>query len=736
MLEVNSGERIVKVARTQNVTRRIVVLGDFCPVGAEVGAKGATWRPFNMVKKTLGEDSLVLANLECPLTDRTEGIPFKWANLKASLGVVPVLAGLDVAALANNHVSDFGAEGIRETIRGLEACGIRHTGYGRNIEDASKPLIADLDGKRLGIVNLCCPTTNGQNLATHLQEGVAPLGMELMLQAVRRARSQCDVLLVFLHWGYEWQHGPVPSMLRMARRAIDEGAGAVVGCHSHTIQTYEQYRGRWIFHGLGNFFFGPATVQETGKDGKTVTRALTSTPANRESLAVSFVVGEDGRSLMLERVQPFIQTADPDVRPADMSGLTFDLERANDKLAAFVSSHGRELEGREEPEFSVVMLDGIPNVRHSEKPVEVVRGQARGERQPLQLAVLTGRRGARGLRLSSVKSKLLSLPGVRGGATASLRRVALMAWIRAKWYRDKMSLPLTQDHWEIYDLIHRASWRRLERLPNLREPQDYNDRIQWLKLFDQREEMIRLGDKIRVRDYIREKTGDKYLTRLLQVCDRFDDIEFDALPDRFVIKANNDSGNVVLVTEKATMDKAEARRRMEYSLGRVYGWDGGEWHYAFMAPKIMVEEFIGSGSDDPPADYRFHCVNGQVRWVQNDIPFQPKMKEVTVDPQGRPMKVHFSSHKIHSEEFTKPPQWEEMTRLAETLAAGWKYVRIDMFVSGGRIYAGEITFTPYAGFYKGEGQKVLGKLLDFDRATFREPLYQRLHKSERTAGQV
>ena len=342
-----------------------------------------------------------------------------------------------------------------------------------------------------------------------------------------------------------------------------------------------------------------------------------------------------------------------------------------------------------------------------------------------------GNRQRRVVKGQALKAKLLALPGVRAASTAAMRKTALTIWIHAKWYRDKMSLPLTRDHWEIYDLIHRASWRRLEKLPNLRDPQDYNDRVQWLKLFDQREEMIRLGDKIAVRDYIREKTGERYLTKLLQVCETFDEIDFNRLPVRFVIKANNDSGNVVLVADKATLDKAEARQRMEFSLGRVYGWSGGEWHYAFMRPKIMVEEFLDTGTDLPPADYRFHCVNGQVRWIQNDIPFEPKMKEVIVDPRGCPMKVHFSSHKIYSEDFTRPPQWEEMTKLAETLSAGWKYVRIDMFVCGDRIYAGESTFMPYAGFYKGEGQTLMGRLLDFDRSTFMPPIYRRVPKAER-----
>ena len=264
-----------KVTKEKGVARRIVLLGDFCPVGAEAEARASIWRPFGTVRKAFGEDSLVLANLECPLTTQSQGLPFKWANLKASPNVAPVLEGLDIAALANNH-----------------------------------------------------------------------------------------------------------------------------------------------FHGLGNFFFGPATVQETGKDGKMVVRALTSTPANRESLAVSFALGKDGKSLDLENVRPFLQTAELDIRPAGTEELTFDLARANQRLATYVASRGQELEGSEEPVLSVVMHDGIQNVRHSEKPVEVVERGARGTRRPLQRGTLTGRREARG---QALKSKLLSLPGVRGASTAALR---------------------------------------------------------------------------------------------------------------------------------------------------------------------------------------------------------------------------------------------------------------------------------------------------------------------------
>jgi hypothetical protein len=312
------------------------------------------------------------------------------------------------------------------------------------------------------------------------------------------------------------------------------------------------------------------------------------------------------------------------------------------------------------------------------------------------------------------------------GLPTQAKRAARDVLIWLKWRRDQAAVPLTAEHWDLYRTIHRASWVRLRKFPNLRSCRDYNDRIQWLKLFDQREESVCCADKLGVRDYIRRRGGERYLTEVYQVGRTIEEIDFAGLPEAFVLKATHDSGSAVLVRHKRSMDIASARQHFARSLGRVYAQFEGEWAYALVPPRIMVEELIAPESPDPPSDYRFHCVNGEVRWVQNDIPFQPKMKEVIVDPKGEPMGVHFSSHKIYSDVFAKPTQWDEMGELARTLSAGWKYVRVDMFVSGHRIYAGEITLFPYSGFYKGEGQQVLGSMLDFDRSTVEPPIYRRL----------
>mgnify|MGYP003612413019 FL=1 len=132
------------------------------------------------------------------------------------------------------------------------------------------------------------------------------------------------------------------------------------------------------------------------------------------------------------------------------------------------------------------------------------------------------------------------------------------AWIGAriylKWLTDCRRLPLTSDHWELYQIIHRLYWKDLRDFPNLVNCRDFNDRMQWLKLFDQSEEIIRCSDKITVRDYVKERVGEKYLVELYQVCDHFSQINFKSLPKSFVIKTNHDSGSVILVRDKSKFD--------------------------------------------------------------------------------------------------------------------------------------------------------------------------------------
>lgn len=296
--------------------------------------------------------------------------------------------------------------------------------------------------------------------------------------------------------------------------------------------------------------------------------------------------------------------------------------------------------------------------------------------------------------------------------------------IISKWVRDKRVLPLYPEHFELYYNIHRLTWRQLNRFPNLISCRDFNDHIQWLKLFDQSEQTIKCSDKLLMREYVLERAGVEYLPRLYQICDRFDEIKFEELPDSFVIKTNHDSGSVFIVKEKALMDVTGMQFQLEKALKRTYGWSKGEWAYSYINPKILVEEFIATDGNNSPPDYKFHCVNGEVKWLQYIFDRGVQTKEVILDAGGEMTSIHFNINSTQARIFEKPVNWDRLKKIIEAIASGWKYVRVDAYNVNGKIYIGELTFFPLSGCYKGLGQKKLGVLMNFDRSTYKNMVTQ------------
>src|SRR5262249_10735721 len=233
-------------------------------------------------------------------------------------------------------------------------------------------------------------------------------------------------------------------------------------------------------------------------------------------------------------------------------------------------------------------------------------------------------------------------------------------------------------------------WRELRTFPNLINCRDFNDRMQWLKLFNQSPAIVRCSDKILLRDVVRERVGQQHLVKLYQVCDHFSEIEFAALPDEFVIKANHDSGTVILVRDKAKLDRAKAERRIESALERPYGWQNAEWAYSFVTPRVLVEEFIEPENPTPPADYKFYCVDGSVRFMHFIFERGRNTKEQVVDRYGHDLGTGLHPSFTLSKGFQKPDKWKELIRVAEKLAEGFKCVRVDLYYSRERILAGEM----------------------------------------------
>ena len=305
---------------------------------------------------------------------------------------------------------------------------------------------------------------------------------------------------------------------------------------------------------------------------------------------------------------------------------------------------------------------------------------------------------------------------------AKLHRIVLLFKSAVKLYfklcTDYICLPLSIDHFQIYSIIHRSCLRELGSFPDLVNCRDFNDRIQWLKLFDQDREIIRCSDKLRVRERVHERLGEEYLAMVYQVANCFSEIRFEDLPGQFVIKTNHDSGSVLIVRDKSMLDYEVAKNRFDQSLRRAYGWDNGEWAYAYITPMIFIEECIGcSGDVVSPPDYKFQCVNGRVVFVRCTSDRGIGQKEAVLDRDGKNFGFVISEDFDLNLYFVKPSNWHEMIIAAEAISQGFKCVRVDLYSVNGRIVFGEMTFYPMAGLYRGEGQRRLGKLLNFDSRT-------------------
>lgn len=231
---------------------------------------------------------------------------------------------------------------------------------------------------------------------------------------------------------------------------------------------------------------------------------------------------------------------------------------------------------------------------------------------------------------------------------------------------------------------------------DLDNPKTFNEKIQWLKLYDSTPMKTKLADKYLVREWVKETVGEKYLVKLLGVWDRFDDIDFTTLPDRFVLKANHASGWNIIVRDKASFNYIDAKKKFDLWMSRVYGYEGLELHYTNIPRKIIAEEYI-AGLDGDIFDYRFFCFNGEPKFLWVDVKSGTPYHErniYDVDWNLLDYKVNYGNI---SDDVSKPENYSEMLDMARIMCKGFSFVRIDLYNIDGRIYFGEMTFTPQSG---------------------------------------
>ena len=281
------------------------------------------------------------------------------------------------------------------------------------------------------------------------------------------------------------------------------------------------------------------------------------------------------------------------------------------------------------------------------------------------------------MKLSSIKM-YLSHPTrllVRVGKTSFLRRMSDEKYLKML-FKDAMGYPL-----------------------DLENPKTFSEKLQWLKLYDRKPVYTQMVDKYEAKKYVADMIGEEYIIPTLGVWDSFDDIDFDSLPDRFVLKCTHDSGGLVICRDKSKLDKEHARKKIERCLKRNYYWSSREWPYKNVKPRIIAEQFLEDM--DELVEYKMFCFGGEVKMVlvcKGEAHGAGRTNDYCdVNLQRFP----FTSLNPNSKgELPIPKELPQLIDVAQKLSSGIAQLRVDTYLADGKIYFGELTFFHNSGMAK------------------------------------
>lgn len=257
---------------------------------------------------------------------------------------------------------------------------------------------------------------------------------------------------------------------------------------------------------------------------------------------------------------------------------------------------------------------------------------------------------------------------------------------------------------------------------DLRNPKTFNQKLQWLKLYNRNPEYTIMVDKYAVKKYIAEKIGNQYIIPTLGMWHSFDEIDFESLPNQFVLKCTHDSGGIVVCRNKSKLDLEVVKKKIEDSLANNYYYMSREWPYKNVKPRIIAEQYMEDKLGGL-VDYKFFCFNGYVDCVMvcidrhiNDPKFyffDDKWNLLRINQRGKEASKDFT--------LEKPKNLEKMFEIASELSKNIPFVRIDLYECNEKIYFGEYTFFPQSGFDENllpETDLYFGNLIKLENKSF------------------
>ena len=241
---------------------------------------------------------------------------------------------------------------------------------------------------------------------------------------------------------------------------------------------------------------------------------------------------------------------------------------------------------------------------------------------------------------------------------------------------------------------------KIGRKLNLNNPKTYNEKLQWLKLYDRNPLYTKLVDKYEVKQYVIERIGDSHVAKTLDIWDSPQEVALQGLPQRFVLKTTHGGGNsgVIICKDKTSIDEEKLRHALALSMGQDLYRDSREWPYKDVKRRIIAEEYLEDKETGELRDYKFFCFNGEVKAL-----FVATERQTRKEPFFNFFDREFNSlelrqgHPCAPVPPAKPALFEEMVRIAEKLSANMPHVRVDLYQANSQVYFGEFTFYHFGG---------------------------------------
>lgn len=252
----------------------------------------------------------------------------------------------------------------------------------------------------------------------------------------------------------------------------------------------------------------------------------------------------------------------------------------------------------------------------------------------------------------------------------------------------------------------------------------FNEKLQWLKLYDRNPKYTRMVDKYEAKEYVGEIIGKEHIIPTVGIYNNFNEIKWENIPNEFVIKCTHDSGGLVICKEKKEFNIRDARKKINKSLKQNYYYQGREWPYKNIKPRIIIEEYIKDTKSKDLKDYKIFCFNGKPQLILVCSNRNGAFKNTDFyDIDWNLMPFTRQNHTNNPKGIEKPKKLEEMLNIAEKLSKDIPFVRVDLYEVNGKIYFGELTFYPssgFEGFNPVEYDKILGDMLELPKEKLKE----------------